>query len=327
MMISASLKHVNGITQGTYDESQKEEKIVIVEGKKYRVYHVQKGDSWYNIAKKYGTTYVELRVANKNTDDKLEIGKELLIPTEEIKADDPFYDKNYIDSTSNKQNEIKYHIVKKSETLYSIAKMHGIKVDNLKKWNNLRSNNISIGQKLIVSEMPLKNFNQTKNLNDEPIRILEPDEIKETQKKAPNVKPEIKNEKTEIPKETQAKNPATKTSSKNAKEEMVNPAGNGKIVFASNRRKIEEAGFAVVTEAYSGEEKYFALHRNAPIGTIIRVTNVSNSKEIYVKVTGTLEDEPDDDEVIISISKTSAENLEATDKKFKVELLYGIDKD
>ena len=42
------------------------------------------------------------------------------------------------------------HYVKKGETLSSIAKKYHVSVKQLKTWNNLRSDNLSIGQKLIV---------------------------------------------------------------------------------------------------------------------------------------------------------------------------------
>ena len=45
----------------------------------------------------------------------------------------------------------KYHTVKKGETLSSIAKKYHITVNNLKKWNNLKSNTIRVNQKLRVS--------------------------------------------------------------------------------------------------------------------------------------------------------------------------------
>jgi LysM repeat protein len=43
-----------------------------------------------------------------------------------------------------------YHVVKRGETLFRIAKNYGVAVDQLKEWNNLRSNSISVGQKLVV---------------------------------------------------------------------------------------------------------------------------------------------------------------------------------
>ena len=47
------------------------------------------------------------------------------------------------------QNE-KYHIIQKGETFYSISKKYNISVDYLKKINNLNSNSLSIGQRIII---------------------------------------------------------------------------------------------------------------------------------------------------------------------------------
>ena len=45
------------------------------------------------------------------------------------------------------------HTVEKGETLYSISRQYGVSVDDLKLWNNLAGNLISIGQKLTVSSL------------------------------------------------------------------------------------------------------------------------------------------------------------------------------
>jgi len=57
------------------------------------------------------------------------------------------YKKQKIEETINSQ---KTHIVVKGDTLYSISKKYGITVEELKKINKLRSNNIYIGQTLIL---------------------------------------------------------------------------------------------------------------------------------------------------------------------------------
>jgi len=44
-----------------------------------------------------------------------------------------------------------YYTVVKGDTLYRISRTHGVTVDQLKRWNNLTDNIISIGQRLIVS--------------------------------------------------------------------------------------------------------------------------------------------------------------------------------
>ena len=52
---------------------------------------------------------------------------------------------------SNNRTE-EYIIVTKGDTLYSISRNNNVSVEDLKKLNDLNSNDISIGQKLIVSE-------------------------------------------------------------------------------------------------------------------------------------------------------------------------------
>ena len=51
----------------------------------------------------------------------------------------------------------KYHIIQKGETFYSISKKYNISVDYLKKINNLNSNSLSIGQKIIIEIIEEKN--------------------------------------------------------------------------------------------------------------------------------------------------------------------------
>lgn len=53
-------------------------------------------------------------------------------------------------ATSSKK--VKHHIVKKGQTLHSIAKQHGVSVKQLQQWNGLRSTKLRAGQKLIVSK-------------------------------------------------------------------------------------------------------------------------------------------------------------------------------
>lgn len=97
-------------------------------------YVVKKGDSLWSIAKKYNMTVDELKSINNLKSNLLSIGQRLKI------------------KESNDNQNI--YIVKKGDTLYKIANMYGTTVDNLKVLNNLKSNNLSIGQKLIV---PSKN--------------------------------------------------------------------------------------------------------------------------------------------------------------------------
>jgi LysM repeat protein len=46
----------------------------------------------------------------------------------------------------------KMHIVQPKEGLYSIAKKYQVTIQQLRQWNNLTTDNLRIGQELVVSE-------------------------------------------------------------------------------------------------------------------------------------------------------------------------------
>lgn len=53
---------------------------------------------------------------------------------------------------SESSGEATYYTVERGDTLYRISKAHGVTVNQLKDWNNLVGNTISIGQRLVVSQ-------------------------------------------------------------------------------------------------------------------------------------------------------------------------------
>jgi len=99
------------------------------------IYIVQKGDSLYQIALKYGTTVDKIKKLNNLTTDFLKNGQILQIPEKE---------------EENETTPLNIYIVQKGDSLYQIAKKYNTTVDELKKINNLTSNTLSIGQKIIL---------------------------------------------------------------------------------------------------------------------------------------------------------------------------------
>ena len=97
------------------------------------IYIVQKGDNLYTIARKYNTTVDNIKNANNLSSNLLSIGQTLIIP----------------DNTQNVTNEITY-VVKKGDSLWSIANKYDTTIDIIKSTNNLSSNLLSIGQVLII---------------------------------------------------------------------------------------------------------------------------------------------------------------------------------
>ncbi|WP_421383122.1 LysM peptidoglycan-binding domain-containing protein [Bacillus salacetis] len=98
-------------------------------------YTVKKNDTLFSLAQKYNVTVEQLMEANGLTSDKIMAGQQLLVP-----------DKVSMESG--------IHIVQKGDTLYSLAKKHGVTVKELKEQNSLKSDQINIGQtiKLAAAE-------------------------------------------------------------------------------------------------------------------------------------------------------------------------------
>lgn len=97
--------------------------------KDYIEYIVQKGDSLWQISRKYNVTVKDIIEYNNLDDLTLHINQIIKIPVE-----------------SNREE----YTVQKGDTLWSIAKNNNVTIDELKSLNNLDSNLLSIGQKLII---------------------------------------------------------------------------------------------------------------------------------------------------------------------------------
>ncbi len=303
------------------------------EGKRYIQHKVTSGEGWYSIARKYGITYSELRMANKASGDQLRIGQLVLIPPH-AKINDPRFRKNFTDEQVNPadntesspeeqtisgKSEMRKHKVQPGETLFGISRMYSVSVDQLKKWNKLSDNTISKGQELLVGESEelkrkegaaeenLSGKKRTPDITDAKAGKQEKENTKSATEKAP----ELMTEK------------STSTEKKGALAEGRKP--DKKVSFAKGRQEINETGIVSWQDDDGiNQEKYYALHRSAPVGTIIRVTNTLNNSSVFVKVVGLLDDIPENEDVIIKISRTSAERLNVIEKKFQAELVYGL---
>lgn len=113
-------------------------KYVPLAGSDY--YVVKKGDTLWSIARAYGLTVDKLKSLNNLTSNNLTIGDSLIVKDSSENSDN-----------SSSADNNKYYIVKKGDSLYSIARRNNMTVDELKSLNNLTSNILSIGQKLIIS--------------------------------------------------------------------------------------------------------------------------------------------------------------------------------
>jgi membrane-bound lytic murein transglycosylase D len=146
-----------------YSEAFAEKVAVMPDSERIRfLYHpVSKGETLSVIAKKYGTTVTALRQVNNLTAKSvLSVGQTLRIPSsgtiEPRPAASPVAKSAPSKTASGGKSSVATttttYTVRKGDNLFEIATRFHVSVADLKKWNNLTSNQIIAGRKLVVAQ-------------------------------------------------------------------------------------------------------------------------------------------------------------------------------
>lgn len=89
--------------------------------------------------------------------------------------------------------------------------------------------------------------------------------------------------------------------------------------------QVNNRGIGVWMEDLNTEDgKMLALHKTAPVGTVIKITNPMTQRTTYAKVVGKYNDNNDTRDAIIVISKATASLIGVIDKRFLINISYGI---
>ena len=120
---------------------------------KPRHYTVKSGDSLSVIAQRYGVSVANIKKANDMSGNVLSVGQTLTIPRGSSSIQVP-------EVSHQVETETIYHKVVKGDYLGKIAAHYKVSVDDIKRENHLRSNVLSLGQKLKI----------TVSLKDKPVR-------------------------------------------------------------------------------------------------------------------------------------------------------------
>lgn len=297
-----------------------------INGQKYILHKVTPKETWTSVSRKYHTSIDELQKANPGV-TVLKIAQIINIPADNASEKEESAPASVPTSTPNvapdkpaksTSSNAKYHTVKKGETLYRIAKDNGLTVAELQSLNKISGSKVSVGQKLKVAEgksttpsltssMPASNETAHQDAKSESVRTepAKSEHISRQESKSEAVK-------------TETTRPASNSPTAPAVGEPV-PANSN----TSSGQKITENGVATwVADAEMNQNKFYALHRTAPVGTIIKVTNRMNNNSVYVKVIGVLPSTGDNESVLIKITQAAAQRIGALDQRFQAELSY-----
>ena len=272
-------------------------------------YHiVTKSETLYSIGREYNVTVDELKAWNNLTTDAISLGDRLLVaaPAGAAVATGST-NANTAAVAEPGSNPLDYagkviHTVQSKETLYSISRLFDTTEEQIKAWNNLSTNNLAIGQKLIVGI----NKGMVGRAGEE--RLIRDGNTEEAPPDYQYNRNPVSISQIGDPSQSELKDAtAEKGSSSNS---------------SSSVRKMTELGMAMVINDSVNTKKYLALHRTAPIGTIMQVHNEMNNLSVFVRVVGVLPPTGENDKVLIKLSQKAFEKLGAYDDKFPVRLTY-----
>lgn len=114
------------------------------------IYHkVRSGETLSKIARKYNTTVKNIKKWSGIKSDRLRVGQRVIVGWSNGSYVNPKSSTSK-SKTTKAQSTPSYHKVRKGETLTTIAQRYGTTVKKLKNANNLKSDHISVGQRLVI---------------------------------------------------------------------------------------------------------------------------------------------------------------------------------
>jgi membrane-bound lytic murein transglycosylase D len=116
-------------------------------------HHVRRGETLANIANNYGVSMATLRATNKLRNSTIRPGQDLLItaPPRDVGDMKMASANDYLAPSRSRTGTVGKHKVRSGDTLWSIAKLHGVSMDSLASSNGMKKNEtLSVGQTLKI---------------------------------------------------------------------------------------------------------------------------------------------------------------------------------
>jgi LysM repeat protein len=306
--------------------------IETINGKTFIIHKVGERETLYAISRRYNVTVTQILEVNPTADAGLEINQILKVP--------------YIPKPKQVAGGITHKVAEK-ETLYSLSKQYNITIEEIKEWNNLKESALSVGQVLSIRKVntvtstypipPVVEYKSQRTVHTVAAKETLYSIARQYGISVPQLKEwnALTSEELKIGQnlfvaqpmygsETQVVKQPEGT--QNQTQVIVVPQEEPTVITISesvkDKDEIKENGLAELIEGTEGNRKYLALHRTAEVGTILKVRNEMNNREVFVRVVGKLPDTAYTNKLVIKISKSAFDRLGAIDSRFRVEVTY-----
>ncbi len=232
-----------------------------------------------------------------------------------------------------------YHSLQPKEGLYRVSiNYNKVPLSSLKKWNHLKSDEVSVGTPLIVGYLKLERGQASlvgKAVDRDKITPGVTTKVKEAEPIRPDVNSgRLPSRNTDI--ENQRNKKVTAAEPERPKVTATNVKTKSKINFSGGYFKnlyddqvekksaVNETGSAGVFKSTSGwqDGKYYCFNNDAPPGTIIKITDNLSGKSVYAKVLDAIPDIKQNSGLAIILSNSGAEELGTGETKFDCTLSY-----
>lgn len=144
---ASGLGNAEDISSDTIDAS-----FALAQDYRRVTYRVRRGDNMRSVARRLGVSPATIMKSNGLRSQRLRVGQTLRvnvpIVTRQTTSSRPSTARNTPDTPVA---STKFYVVRKGDTLYSIANRYGISASALRNANNISGNNISVGQRLTIN--------------------------------------------------------------------------------------------------------------------------------------------------------------------------------
>lgn len=123
---------------------------VTVAGQEYYVYEAKKGDSFYGISNRFGWNADRLMELNPSLGNKINKGAKIYYPVGKVETQKDAAPMIF----SAESYPVIQHIVKKGDSVYSIAKMYDVPVDKIYLYNPESKNGLKRGSVITIPQIP-----------------------------------------------------------------------------------------------------------------------------------------------------------------------------
>ena len=281
-------------------------------------HQVSPKENWYSIGRKYEISPREIAPFNGLSMEKgLSIGQVLKIP---------LVASNFNQESSTKIGVPVVHLIAQKEGLFRVSNDFGVSIDQLKKWNNLNSDQVKSGSYLIIGFLkatatPKMETTQPSVVasvkTEQPVKVeVQPEQKKQVVVAAPKVekKPEenkVSDLTTAVPEQ------AAKNTQKNASVSTGTGYFSGLFNEQSKEGSLQNLqGFIYgVFKSTSGWEdaKYYVLLNEVVPGTIVKISLKGADKSVFAKVLGSVPVGKESDGLSMRMSNATASALGLTD--------------